>query len=111
DFLPSLYRMDGGTAPPPTPGDPTFNAENPSFLNTRLAGAANGEAYEVVNGRPIGWRFGKEPTLDTTAAVVTPSTPPRPTYPKEILVLSVELSRLLTSNNAAVAATQRQTLL
>lgn len=109
DFLPSLYRMDGGTVPPPSPGSPTFSADSPGFLNTRLAGPATGEAYDLVNGRPIGWRFGQEPTLDTTAAITSP--PASEPYPREILVLSVELSRLLTSSNAAVAATQRQTLL
>lgn len=95
DFLASLYRMPGGT-----PSNARmYDAANPGPLNAQLAGAPAGQVYTMTvdgNQREIGYRFDAEPLLDTTS---DPSAPAGSPYPRELLVLSVQFSKLLSSVN------------
>lgn len=96
DFQAALYRMPGGTG-----SAATYDPANPGPLNTRLGQPPTGTLYTMKLGgkvHQIGYHFQGEPLLDTTSDPT-----PGASWPKEILVLSVQFSKLLASVNDRTA--------
>lgn len=96
DFQAALYRMPGGSG-----GSASYDPANPGPLNTRLGQPPTGTLYTMsVDGKvhQIGYHFQGEPLLDTTS-----DTTPGASWPKEVLVLGVQFSKLLTNPNDRAA--------